>query len=78
MFPRSEITLTLVASCPEEAFMDLIANLILRVTTLPIAIKIVFLDSVFDRLKIITHFPVNPFIKTSLQGFHIHRIFLNS
>ena len=40
--PRSEFAVTLVASCPEDAFIDLIANAILGTTMLSIAIKIAF------------------------------------
>ena len=36
----SEFADTLVASCPEEAFIDLIANSILGATMLSIAVKI--------------------------------------
>ena len=75
--PRSEFAVTPVASRPEGAFIDLIANSILAATVLSIAIKIAFMDSVFNRVDNITYFPVNLLIKTSFQGFHIHRIFIS-
>ena len=41
--PRSELAVTLVASRPEDAFIDLIANSILGVTMLSIAVKVALL-----------------------------------
>ena len=40
--PCSELAMTLVASCPEDSFIDLIANSILGVIKLSIAVNIAF------------------------------------
>ena len=64
--PRSELAMTLVASRPEDAFINLIANSILGATILSIAPQSCVLDFVFDRVNNINLFPVIPFTKTSI------------
>ena len=76
-FPRSEFAMTLVASRPGDAFIDLIANSILEVILPSIVVKNCVLIAVFDSVSNITHLPVNLFIKSSFQSFYIHCIIIS-
>ena len=72
--PRSEFAMTLVASRPENAFIDLIFNSFLGATKLSIAVKIPFRilsPKIFNKITI---FPINPFFIASFQEvFHIRK-----
>ena len=74
--PCSEFAVTLVASCPEDTLIDLTASSILGAILLSIAVKVQFLDYIFDIVNENTHFPVNLFVKTSFQRLDIHRVFI--
>ena len=75
---RSEFADTLVTSRPEGAFIDLIASSILGAAIISIAAKIEILYPIFDCINDITHFSINPFVKTPFQSFHAHCISINN
>ena len=74
--PRSEFAVTLVASRPEDAFIDLPASSISGAIMLSIAVNIAFyiLSSTVPTILLISLSILS--IKTSFQGFHIHRVLI--
>ena len=75
---RSEFADTVVASRPEDAFIDLIASSILGATIYFNSGQNCILYPIFNRINNIAHFSVNPFIKTPFQSFHTHCIYINN
>ena len=75
--PRSELGMTLVAICPGDAFIDLIAISILGAKNTSDSGQTFVQNSVFNCFNNITHCLVNLFIKTCFQGFHSHRLLIS-
>ena len=75
---RSEFADTLVASRPDDAFIDLIASSNLGSNYIFNSSQNCILYPIFDRIYDIAHLSVNHFIETPFQSFHTHCISIHN